>query len=246
VLERFERLRRRLKLGPIALTESANVRTPLVVFAREVCLPCGLRDALPAAELDAVLAHELAHLQRGDAYWFPLVSLLCSLFWMQPINRDPGALACALLHVAEGSLRGTRQTFAPTMRGTARVLVLRIERLSLPRPVAAESQRLRPWTAASLGLAALGLACLNVRPSGRHFSSSVVPDLPAPLDPVRESARMGALLQREHELAEQLEIASNQALVEGEGSAQSVRVLELRQELAHVRATESWIEQRFR
>jgi hypothetical protein len=53
-------------------------------------------------------------------------------------------------------------------------------------------------------------------------------------------------LQREHELAEQLEIASNQALVEGEGSAQSVRVLELRQELEHVRATESWIEQRFR
>jgi len=271
--ERFERLRRRLALGPVALTESANIDSPMVIGVREICLPYGSRDALSNAELDAVLAHELAHLQRADGVWFPIVSLLSALLWMQPINRwlssrfrhtaelacddmavqltrAPTALARALLHVAEGGMAKTRHALAPTMRGSARALVARVERLKQrPQP---GRQRLRPWAIASLGATALATASLNVslaaaRPSPRSVETlpapgelaSVPPDLDA------ANARMAELLRRERALSEQLAAATIAPGSEREGSAASVRVLELQQELEHVRATESWTEQRY-
>jgi len=271
--ERFERLRRRLALGPVALTESANIDSPMVIGMREICLPYGSRDALSNAELDAVLAHELAHLQRADGVWFPIVSLLSALLWMQPINRwlsarfrhtaelacddtavqltrAPAALALALLHVAEGSLTKPRHVLTPTMRGSMRALVRRVERLRhRPRP---GRNRLRPWAIASLVATALATASLNVSLAATPPSPRPVQTVPAPgelaavpPDLDAENSRMAELLRREHALSEQLAAATVAPGSEREGSAASVRVLELQQELEHVRATESWTEQRF-
>jgi len=274
LLERAERLRCRLQLAPIVLCESASVGSPLVVGAREICLPCGLSSRLSDAELDAVLAHELAHLQRADGVWFPIVSLLCSLFWFQPSNRwlaahlrrtaelacddlavgltrDPAALASALVRVAEASLSSSRRALVPAMRGSGHALVLRIERLNRASRMPT-SARLRAWALASLGLVLLGTSRLHITLGAREASAPLASPLlartglrAAPPDMVAANARLIGLSRREHALLEQLDRAQTEAGAEAEGSAAAVRVLELGQELSHVRTAEAWLEQRF-
>jgi beta-lactamase regulating signal transducer with metallopeptidase domain len=54
-------------------------RRPLIV------LPAALVERLTDAELDAVLLHELAHLQRGDGLARWAASLACRLLWPHPL-----------------------------------------------------------------------------------------------------------------------------------------------------------------
>ena len=49
-------------------------------------LPSGIDQRLSRDEIKALLAHELAHLVRGDAYWLWIGRLLCACFPMQPLN----------------------------------------------------------------------------------------------------------------------------------------------------------------
>src|SRR5262249_25094968 len=75
--ERLSRLARRLGLrraACIRLLESAAVRVPTVVgvFRPVVLIPAGIATGMPACQLESLLAHELAHVRRGDA----LVNLL--------------------------------------------------------------------------------------------------------------------------------------------------------------------------
>ena len=53
---------------PVALVESPAVRSPIVVgwLRPMILLPLGLATRMPPAWLDAVLAHELAHVRRHD------------------------------------------------------------------------------------------------------------------------------------------------------------------------------------
>src|SRR4051812_43216049 len=69
VSELFERLRQRLRfLRPVRLLETAAVKVPLVVGAIRpaILLPLGILGGLTPAQLEAVLAHELAHIRRHD------------------------------------------------------------------------------------------------------------------------------------------------------------------------------------
>jgi hypothetical protein len=103
--------------------------------------------------MDAVLAHELAHIERRDGIWFPLVAAVRSTLWLQPLNhlvssrfRDSAELACddraveltgsplslarALVHVAARASRVRPPLLAPTMLRQQSALIPRVRRLT--------------------------------------------------------------------------------------------------------------------
>jgi Zn-dependent protease with chaperone function len=72
--------------GDLRITTSRRVPSPLVVGQREVCLPDRAISELPPSELDAVLAHEIAHVRRRDQLWLSLASVIERVFFLQPLN----------------------------------------------------------------------------------------------------------------------------------------------------------------
>lgn len=70
----------------VTLVESALVRTPQVVgYLKPVILfPLGMINRLPAAEVEAILAHELSHILRHDHLLNILQSVVETLFYFHP------------------------------------------------------------------------------------------------------------------------------------------------------------------
>ncbi|HEX6097102.1 MAG TPA: M56 family metallopeptidase [Thermoanaerobaculia bacterium] len=69
------------------LTRSAEVREPTVIgIVRPVIVLPAAYDFTPA-ELDAVLAHEQAHISRRDNLIALVVELVCAAFWFDPLHR---------------------------------------------------------------------------------------------------------------------------------------------------------------
>jgi beta-lactamase regulating signal transducer with metallopeptidase domain len=63
---------------------SDAIVAPVALGRDEVCLVAGLR--LGDAQLEAVLAHEIAHLARRDPRWFAVVDATVAVLWLQPLN----------------------------------------------------------------------------------------------------------------------------------------------------------------
>ncbi len=84
---RLDRLARKLRLRrTIRLLESAAVRVPTVVgvFRPVVLIPAGIATGMPASQLESLLAHELAHIRRGDALVNLLQAVAETLFFYHP------------------------------------------------------------------------------------------------------------------------------------------------------------------
>lgn len=56
-------------------------------FSAQIAVPARILDRLARPELRALLAHELAHLARGDTRWLWLGSLIQTVGNFQPLNR---------------------------------------------------------------------------------------------------------------------------------------------------------------
>lgn len=117
----------------VVLSQSPSVAVPLALPGGEICVPEGLLRRLDPEARKAVLAHELAHLERRDPTRLLVLSTLESVLFFQPLLRlarerivaaserisddrvrDRGlgpALADGLVAAAEGLRRGPR---APT------------------------------------------------------------------------------------------------------------------------------------
>lgn len=63
-----------------------RLAVPCAVGTRHILLPGEIEKRLHPSELDAVLAHECAHLRRRDPLWTAGLSLLTHLLWFQPLN----------------------------------------------------------------------------------------------------------------------------------------------------------------
>ncbi|MHC4891993.1 MAG: M56 family metallopeptidase [Planctomycetota bacterium] len=74
---------------PVKLTRSRTLRTPATWgwLRPEICLPDRALAELAPDELEAVIAHELGHVKRGDALWLTLTQALDALCFFQPLNR---------------------------------------------------------------------------------------------------------------------------------------------------------------
>lgn len=158
--ERAAHLARVMGVAHTRIAESDRVRVPMAYgFATpRICLPTEFHLGLTAAEWDAAVAHELAHVVRGDQRWLPTLRLVARVFAFQPLNklawrelqrdsehaadetavRVTGAaapLALCLAKVATrvrnggGPLPAAAVTGAPTMAGRMSLVVERADRI---------------------------------------------------------------------------------------------------------------------
>lgn len=237
LLQRLESLRRMTRLRQVTLTRSTAIQVPLVLGRSEICLPADGSSVASVGEVDAVLAHELAHLARRDGVVFPLVGLLQSLCWLQPLNHwvaarfkqaaelacddraveitgDRLALAQALARVATDA-GGTMLPAMARPRGKS-ALVQRVRRLVTGQ--GATSDR-AGWATICCCVLAVGIAGIRVRAARP----------PSPPDATeRISALMLGMERVERELA-------------SSGNSEA-RTLELQQQLRHARETAAWVE----
>lgn len=193
--DRLDALARRMGLHyrvPLNVHMTLSSPVTLGFWRPMVLLPAALLSGMPVAMLEALLAHELAHVRRWDYLVNLLQSLVESMLFFHPVVwwlstrmrlereqvadelaaqalEDPQRLALAL-HAL--SLR-VGQTAQPVLAMSARggILLKRIERLMAPPPTTAS------W---KLALPALLVACtsLLVQAQGPSFGDKAT-DIPA-------------------------------------------------------------------
>jgi beta-lactamase regulating signal transducer with metallopeptidase domain len=195
------RLAERFDLGAIELFESARVASPMAVAARAICFPAGCLKSLTDLELDAVLAHELSHLERRDPLWFYLAGFVKAALWMHPLNhyvaarlRRSAELACDDRAVdATGDALGLAKALSwfahaafddasgllPGASCGPSVLVQRVQRLAAatttPPARARASMRFSRAAAALLASVAIGSVGLSV--TFAHKRPALVADI---------------------------------------------------------------------
>lgn len=87
VLATLEELRRDTRArSTLRLTASSAISSP-VALGGEICLPAAAIDELEPSQLRAMLAHELAHLERRDPQWLAFACVMERAFFFQPLNR---------------------------------------------------------------------------------------------------------------------------------------------------------------
>lgn len=83
--------RRRLDVlsdrASIRLSASDALAVPLAVSSKEICLPRARWGDLTGGQRDALLAHELAHVERRDPFWFLLENIVERALFVQPLMR---------------------------------------------------------------------------------------------------------------------------------------------------------------
>lgn len=257
VLHRLEQLRRRSMLARVRLTHSVGIDVPLVLGRSEICLPTDSLSEASDREIDAVLAHELAHLGRRDGFVFPLVGFVQAIGWLHPLHHfiasqfrqaaelacddraveltgDRSALAHALANVAQAALGATRDPMLPAIarpRATSS-LVVRVRRLV---GVPDRAPRVRAhWAAVSCVVLAIVTSSVSVRAARRR----VVAQREAVTSTSASATEQIAALMDDAQRLER-EIASLQLAGRGESEP---RLLELQQQLRHIRETAAWIE----
>ena len=171
----------------VQLSVSENLKAPVVLGRREVCFPRRLVEQLTDDQLEAVVAHELAHVHRRDRLWLWITSGLETLCFPQVLNRVAGrhaardiefvcddwaaqrtgqrrALAEGLAIVASWmTLPSVASTPKPALGDERSSLIQRVERLLSPEPTSTST-----WHKSSvIGLSTLLLAMAWVGPSVR-------------------------------------------------------------------------------
>ncbi len=88
VLHIMKSIQRRTK-RPIQYRVSASpfLDSPIVIRGREICLPGMALQTMNQDQLEAMVAHEWAHIIRRDHHWALFLSLLNTLFFFQPLHR---------------------------------------------------------------------------------------------------------------------------------------------------------------
>lgn len=148
----LESLLSQTRLKRVRLMECHETTSPFSVGLSAICMPSRLLDGMSESEVEAVLAHELAHLERRDGLWFPAVAFVEAVSWMYPLNRwvssrarycaelacddravaltkKPCALAHALAYVAERAFERQRCALVPSMADSSGALLGRVKRL---------------------------------------------------------------------------------------------------------------------
>jgi beta-lactamase regulating signal transducer with metallopeptidase domain len=167
---------------PVRLTMSDTLPAPVAISVDEIVVPSRALRELTIAEQEGVLAHELAHIVRGDPRWLRLATWIECIGWFQPLNRlarrelqlaaefaadawavrltrEPMRLAQALARVAEwlSTRRAAPAWHMPGADGSP--LVERVRRLTASqrddRPLGLHRAHVAMWIAAASALALL-------------------------------------------------------------------------------------------
>jgi beta-lactamase regulating signal transducer with metallopeptidase domain len=88
VVDSARSLARRFGLRRVPRVEFVDAGVPPLLWALfgrpRIVLPCGLWACLDETQRESVLAHELAHLRRGDHWVRRLELVVCGLYWWHP------------------------------------------------------------------------------------------------------------------------------------------------------------------
>jgi len=73
---------------PVRLLVSSGFVEPVAygVWRWTIIVPHGVEQQLNREQVQGLLAHELAHLVRGDTAWLWVGNIVCSCLWFQPLN----------------------------------------------------------------------------------------------------------------------------------------------------------------
>lgn len=170
---------------------SAHLAGPVTLPNGEICIPAWAYERFPRHQLDAMLAHEMAHVLRRDAFWLSVGLALQAVLFFQPLHvvarrrcallaelaaddwaaaqaGNGRALAECLGEFAEIMGEARDPAFAAAMASGRSSLVRRVKRLldeSLPKYRAA--------SAPARGLIWLAVAALAFALPGLTLDSSV-------------------------------------------------------------------------
>ncbi len=67
------------------LSRSSDIKSPVCLPRKEICLPDWAFDDLPKEELRSLLAHEVGHMVRRDPLMLMFLQMLSRLFFFQPL-----------------------------------------------------------------------------------------------------------------------------------------------------------------
>ena len=71
----------------IILSQSPVLESPILIRNQEICLPEKAITKLNNEQMEAMLAHEIAHIMRKDYYWNCFFVALDMVFFFQPLHR---------------------------------------------------------------------------------------------------------------------------------------------------------------
>ena len=184
---------------PVVLRVSREVISPMAmgIWRTSVILPLSVAVSLPAEQLEAVLAHELAHIRRWDYFCNLLQTAIECLFffhpavwWMSRRTRelrevccdeiaartcaDPGIYAEALLQMEEQ--RAEHLQLAVALHGKGGTLLNRIRRVMGERTMEYGSMSVVRIAAAGFVVAGLAVAPhvakgLKAEPAGARIAA---------------------------------------------------------------------------
>ena len=138
----------------VALSQSDWLTSP-VAWRREVICPTAFLQRSSADQIEAALAHELAHIKNKDGRWLSLSQWLQLLLFFQPLNRlltqhihqateqqadqlatawtaNPRALAVTLVDVAQAQQPRIQPQMVPAMSTRKSQLLQRVENIMQP------------------------------------------------------------------------------------------------------------------
>ncbi|UCG27128.1 MAG: M56 family metallopeptidase, partial [Bacteroidales bacterium] len=178
---------------PVRVLQSSLARVPMVIgyFKPVILLPLSVLSGIPGDQIEAIIAHELAHIRRNDFVVNLFQSLMEAVFFYHPavwwisgiirkerehccddmaVKGGSGSLvyAKALVTLQEYSMNTPR--YAVAMTGKRHALLSRIRRIT-QKPVTRPNLSDRWLTA---GMILLVVTCLTVSPgiTGRNSTQA--------------------------------------------------------------------------
>jgi beta-lactamase regulating signal transducer with metallopeptidase domain len=178
--ERVERLKERLGIRrAVALLDSVRVEVPMVVgwLRPAILVPAAALSGLSVPELEAILAHELAHIRRHD-YLINLIQCVVEVltfyhpatWWISHVIRREREVCCDDLAVmacrdrvtyarALAAMEGLRgPAFSPSPAANGGILLARVRRILKPQEESMNPVRILAGLAVVLAAAPLWFA----------------------------------------------------------------------------------------
>ena len=136
----------------VKIFESACIQSPLVFKRNEIVIPANFSKDFNEHQIEAALAHELAHLNRQDTFWLKIGLIVEVFFFIQPLNKllnkvihqfaeqrsdqlasqwtnNPRALAEALAVSAHNRIISSQNNMVLAMKSDNSNLLVRVEQL---------------------------------------------------------------------------------------------------------------------
>ncbi len=186
-IDRLDRLKERMGIRRIVIfLESSRVEVPMVVgwLRPAILVPVAALSGLTAPELEAILAHELAHIRRHDYFVNVIQCVVETLvfyhpatWWISRVIRHERELCCDDIAVAAcrdrmtyaralAAMEGLRvPAFSPSPAANGGILLARVRRILEPQEESMKPARVLMGLAVVLAVAPIWLAHAGDRPT---------------------------------------------------------------------------------